>query len=84
MRSRLLALSLASSTLAQAQRPAASDTIRISLDEALDGSFMYLRIYASPFQVKAPSDASADSALAPIAKLFSSLPFGRVNQYTPT
>ncbi len=107
---------LAASPLA-AQRLAAADTVRISLDEALaragtvgeearlarsqvdlaatqvqaarsaalpalDGSFMYLRTYASPFQVKAPSDASADSSLAPIAKLFSNLPFGRVNQYT--
>jgi outer membrane protein TolC len=114
---RLLALALAAAPAAQAQRPAAPDTIRISLDEALsragtvgeearlarsqvdlaatqvqaarsaalpalDGSFMYLRTYASPFQVKAPSDASADSALAPIAKLFSNLPFGRANSYT--
>jgi outer membrane protein TolC len=48
----------------------------------IDGSFNYMRTYASPFQIKAPSDASADSALAPIAKLFANLPFGRANQYT--
>ncbi|MBA4072368.1 MAG: hypothetical protein C0497_11110 [Gemmatimonas sp.] len=117
MLSRLLALSLAAAVLAQAQRPATSDTMRISMDDALaragtvgeearlarsqvdiasaqvraarsaalpalDGSFNYMRTYASPFRIKAPSDPSADSALAPIAKLFSNLPFGRVNQYT--
>jgi outer membrane protein TolC len=45
----------------------------------IDGSFNYTRTYASPFQVK--SSTPADTA-NPIAKLFSNLPFGRVNQYT--
>jgi len=97
-----------------AQRSAATDSVRISLDEALaragsvgeeaklarsqldfaatqvasarsaalptlDGNFIYLRTYASPYQVK--SSGSADST-NPIAKLFANLPFGRVNQYT--
>jgi outer membrane protein TolC len=48
---------------------------------ALDGSFMYVRTYASPFRIK-PSSEPVDSSLAPIAKLFSNLPFGRDNQYT--
>jgi len=113
---RLLALFLAAAPAALAQRPAGSDTVRISLDEALaragamgeeariaranvgiaatqvksarsaalpalDGSFTYVRTYASLFQVKA-SPGSVDSSLAPLAKLFSNLPFGRVNQYT--
>jgi outer membrane protein TolC len=100
-----------------AQQPAAADTVRISIDEALaragtwgeearlaraqvdvaaaqvraarsaalpalDGSFNYMRTYASPFQVKISPDAATDSALAPLAKLFANLPFGRVNQYT--
>ncbi len=71
--------------LARAQVDIASTQVRAARSAALpalDGSFNYQRTYASPFQVKAPSDASADSALAPIAKLFSNLPFGRVNQYT--
>ena len=45
----------------------------------IDGSFNYLRTYASPFQIK--SSTPADTA-NPIAKLFGNLPFGRVNQYT--
>ncbi len=49
---------------------------------ALDGSFTYVRTYASPFQIKVSPSAAGDSSLAPLAKLFSNLPFGRVNQYT--
>ena len=52
---------------------------RSAVFPALDGSFNYLRTYASPFQVK--SSAPADTA-NPIFALFKNLPFGRVNQYT--
>ncbi|MBI2407859.1 MAG: TolC family protein [Gemmatimonadetes bacterium] len=114
---RLAVLAVLAAPVLGAQRPTPTDTVRLSLDDALqrsgtqgeearlaraqvdvaatqvraarsaalpalDGSFNYQRTYASPFQVKAPSGASADSSLAPIAKLFSNLPFGRVNQYT--
>jgi len=112
----LLALALALiAPPARAQRTPGTDSVRISIDEALsragslgeesklarsqldfaatqvasarsaalpalDGSFSYLRTYASPYQVKS-SGASADTA-NPILKLFANLPFGRVNQYT--
>lgn len=52
---------------------------RSAVFPALDGSFNYIRTYASPFQVK--SSAPADTA-NPIFALFKNLPFGRVNQYT--
>jgi outer membrane protein TolC len=52
---------------------------RSAVFPALDGSFNYMRTYASPFQVK--SSAPADTA-NPILSLFKNLPFGRVNQYT--
>jgi outer membrane protein TolC len=115
--SRLLALALAAAPAAQAQRPAAADTIRISMEEALaragtvgeearlaraqvdiaatqvssarsaafptiDGSFNYMRTYASPFQIKAPAAEPGDTTPNPLAKLFANLPFGRANQYT--
>ena len=49
---------------------------------ALDGSFNYMRTYASPFQIKLSPSASTDTTPNPLAKLFANLPFGRVNQYT--
>jgi outer membrane protein TolC len=70
--------------LARSQVDIASTQVKAARSAALptlDGSFMYQRTYASPFQVRANPDAAADSALAPIAKLFANLPFGRVNQY---
>ncbi|MBM3907889.1 MAG: TolC family protein [Gemmatimonadetes bacterium] len=113
---RLGVLACLAAPLAAQQAPP-TDTVRISLDEALaragqvgeeariaratvdvaatqvkaarsaalpalDGSFMYVRTYASPFRMKSSSSAPPDSSLAPIAKLFSNLPFGRDNQYT--
>jgi outer membrane protein len=115
--SRLLALSLAAATAVPAQRPAAGDTVRLSILEALtragtqgeearlarsavdiaatqvasarsaalpslDGSFTYVRTYASPFQIKAAPSTPADTTPNPIAAMFANLPFGRVNQYT--
>lgn len=49
---------------------------------ALDGSFNYVRTYASPFRMLSSPSATPDTSLAPITKLFSNLPFGRDNQYT--
>lgn len=71
--------------LARAQVDAAASQVmsaRAAALPSLDGAFLYTRTYASPFQVKASPEQAQDSTLAPIAKLFSNLPFGRVNQYT--
>lgn len=71
--------------LARAQVEVAATQVQAARSAALpalDGSFNYMRTYASPFRMRAPADAEPDSSLAPIAKLFSNLPFGRDNQYT--
>lgn len=49
---------------------------------SLDGSFNYMRTYASPFQIKLSPSSPGDTTTNPFAKLFENLPFGRVNQYT--
>ncbi|MCC7194778.1 MAG: TolC family protein [Gemmatimonadaceae bacterium] len=116
LRLAVLAIAIAPTARGSAQAGPGTDTVRISLDDALrragtigeeariaranvgiagtqvkaarsaalpslDGSFTYLRTYASPFQTK-PSSEPVDSSLAPLAKMFANLPFGRVNQYT--